>query len=89
MTDDDIIVKLTSFFRTEILEGAEIELAPSTPLLEFGLLNSMSVLLLLDHIEKTFAVTIAREDIKPENLKDLSTIAALVRRAHGQTKPGA
>ena len=54
--------------------------ASEEPVIELGLFNSMSLLSMLSFIEKQLGVVIPREDIKPENVTDLATIADLVRR---------
>ena len=80
MTKDEIIEVLKTFLLREVLEGSDVGLDAKTPLLELGLLNSMSVLLLLGEIDKKLGVVVPRDQIKPENLKDLDTIADLVLR---------
>jgi acyl carrier protein len=80
MTKDEIIELLKAFMLREVLEGADVGLDAKTQLLELGLLNSMSVLMLLGEIEKKLDVVVPRDQIKPENLKDLDTIADLVLR---------
>ena len=56
------------------------ELDPKTPLLEWGVIDSLALADVLAFIEDEFEVTIPAEEITPENLRDLESIAALVAR---------
>jgi acyl carrier protein len=81
MNDANVVEVLKQFFRREVLEGSEVGLDGTTPLLELGLLNSMSVLLLLNDIEQKLGVLISRDEVNPENLKDIDAIVRMVERA--------
>ena len=50
-----------------------------TDLLESGLLDSMGLVDLLVHIEKTFGLTIGLEDLNVEDFRSVATIAAVVK----------
>jgi acyl carrier protein len=81
MNDANVVEVLKQFFRREVLEGSDVGLDGTTPLLELGLLNSMSVLLLLNDIEQKLGVLISRDEVNPENLKDIDAIVRMVERA--------
>ncbi len=49
-----------------------------TDLLESGLLDSMGLVDLLVHIEKTFGLTIGLEELDVEDFRSVATIAAVV-----------
>jgi acyl carrier protein len=74
---------LLHYVAHEVLDGRELGLDADTPLLEWGVINSMEVARLLAFIQREFGVVIARHELAPENLKDIRSITALVLRAHG------
>jgi 2-hydroxymuconate-semialdehyde hydrolase len=70
--------KLHHFVGQEILEGQAPDLAPETPLLELGILNSMEVIALVSFIERTFGVAVPPDQIVPANFRNLLSIARFV-----------
>jgi acyl carrier protein len=56
------------------------ELDPKTPLMEWGVIDSLALTDVLAFIEDEFEVAIPPEEITPENLQDLEAIATLVAR---------
>lgn len=70
---------ITHYIASQILAGDRTGLDAQTPLLEWGILNSMEVLGLVDFLEDTFGIEIGAEDLRPHNLSDIAAIAALVR----------
>ncbi len=48
-------------------------------LLESGLLDSMGLVDLLVHLEKTFGLTIGLDELNVEDFRSVATIAAVVR----------
>jgi acyl carrier protein len=87
MTRDSVIATVREFLVREVLEGSDVGLDESTLLLELGLLNSLSVLLLLDEIEAQLGVAVPRDAVTPENLRDMGTIADMVLRTAGAPSP--
>jgi len=78
MIDAAIVEGLQTFISGQILEGEDLGLTATTPLLELGILNSMEVLSLIAFIESRFKVVVPPEQILADNFKDLQTIARLV-----------
>ena len=77
--------------RSAALNGATAELCrllsekllidvptPETDLLSTGLLDSLGLIQLLTHIEESFGVRIALDEIEIEDLRSVSSIASLV-----------
>ncbi len=54
--------------------------SPETDLLGSALLDSLALIQLLVHLEEKFGVPIALDEIEIEDLRSISTIAALVAR---------
>ncbi len=65
---------------SEILEGQDEDLLPTTPLLELGLLNSLEIRRLLAFIQARYDIVIPTEHVIAENLQNIRSIAALVDR---------
>ncbi len=54
------------------------ELAPGDSLLETGVIDSVGVLELIEHLEATYGLQIPDEDVLPENLDSVGAIAGYV-----------
>lgn len=78
MTDADILAGLHDYIANEVLEGEDVGLEASTPLLELGVLNSMEIMKLVSHIENRFEVTVPMGKILAESFKDLNAITDMV-----------
>jgi acyl carrier protein len=76
----DIETTLVAFIGNTFLGGQARDLDATTPLLDLGILDSMTTLVLLAFIEKQFGVAIAVQNVKPEDLRSVGDIAALIRR---------
>ncbi|HEV3076876.1 MAG TPA: acyl carrier protein [Thermoanaerobaculia bacterium] len=85
MIDLAVVEGLETFIRERILEGEEIGLTATTPLLDLGILNSMEILSLIAFIESRFRVAVPPERILADNFKDVQTIAGLVTSLGGAT----
>ncbi len=69
---DKIKAFLSRFFRRhEIQEDEDI--------FDLGFVNSLFAMQLVMFIEKEFGVTIANEDLEPENFKSINTIYDLIK----------
>jgi acyl carrier protein len=78
--DSGIAQILKVYFVEEILEGPVPGLTLETPLLEWGLLTSLSTMRLLSFINERFGVQVPAEEVVGKNLQDLGSIARLVGR---------
>lgn len=79
---DNLMERLLDFVQTTILNSesgsGKIELGPDTPLLEWGVLNSINTVRLLAYIRETFDVTIPPIYLTAKNFKNLDSIADMV-----------
>ena len=76
MTISDSIKK---FITAELVQddiGEPIE--DDTPLIDNGVIDSLGVMKLIAYLEETFAITVARDDLVPENFETPKLITALV-----------
>ncbi len=62
------------------LGGSGSELAGSDSLLEVGVIDSVGVLELIEHLESTYDFQIPDADVLPENLDSIDAIARYVSR---------
>jgi len=81
MQDDEISSALTGFISEKILEGEGADLDDDTPLLEWGVIDSIAMVSLLSFIQSRFAVRIPDGEVVPRNFHSIAAIGQLVKRA--------
>ena len=79
LTADQYIEPIRHYIERNHLDG-QSDLDPKTPLLEWGVIDSFALTDVLAFIEDEFEVEVPAEEITPENLRDLESIAALISR---------
>jgi clorobiocin biosynthesis protein CloN5 len=81
MQDRDTYERLRDFVAKELLNGDARELDAETPLLAWGILDSMSLIRLTDFIEEELKVQIPTDALADSaNLQNLGTIARMVTK---------
>jgi acyl carrier protein len=71
---------INDFISTELVpDAALLPLANDTPLLDSGILDSLSLLRLVVFLEKRFDITMGDADLLPENFASVNTICAYLR----------
>jgi acyl carrier protein len=75
----DVFHGVRSFLEKEVLKG-EGNVEPSTPLLEWGLLDSLNTVELVAYMEKRFDVTVPATAVTGENFRDLASICGMLSR---------
>lgn len=78
MQQSEVMQVLKEYISQEILEGKDIGLEATTPLLEWGIIDSLSFLRLINFIQDRFGLEIAPEKAVPDNFKDLDSMTNLV-----------
>lgn len=78
MQDQVMIDALRSYVSEHILQDGNAMLEPDTPLLEWGILNSISTVQLIGFIREEFAIDVPPEEIVGTNFKDLQSISQLL-----------
>jgi acyl carrier protein len=73
-----IISQLTRHIADNVLYGRDIGLDETTPLLEWGIINSLEIVRLLSFVHKQFNVEIPIDNVVPENFINLAAIADLL-----------
>ena len=80
MTRDEMLSELKEFVGKELLDGRDMGLNEHTPLLEWGVIDSLSVAELLGFTSERFGIDVPQSDVTPENLKDLDAYASMLMR---------
>ena len=76
--------RIRDFLIQDVLYDRDLrDLAMDENLIEKGLLDSLSILKVVTFCEEQFGVTIADQDVVPDNLESVRAMAALVERARG------
>jgi acyl carrier protein len=71
-------------FVLEIIQGTGVTaVAPDDDLLANGIIDSHGLMELVGFIEQRYGITVADDDLLPENFQSLSHIAAFVERKRG------
>lgn len=78
MKQTEVLEALKAYVAKEILDGNDIGLDGSTPLLEWGIINSMEIAKIIKFIQNRFNVEISNDKILPENFINLSVLSSLV-----------
>lgn len=79
MTADiaDLTTQITGFIH-ERFPATQDDLTPDAPLLEAGLVDSLGILDIVEHIEETYSVTIDDDELLADNFSSVAEIAAFV-----------
>ncbi|MGF1429067.1 acyl carrier protein [Kitasatospora sp. LaBMicrA B282] len=77
----EIQQRITAFVRERFLDGdPKGELEETTPLLEWGVLNSLNTVVLLTYVRTELGVTIPPRQLNAKDLKNVRAIAAMVAK---------
>ena len=78
MEQSKILDELKAYISREVLDGKDIGLDESTPLLEWGIINSMEIARIVGFIQNRLHVEIPDSKILPEYFINLEAISRLV-----------
>ena len=78
MKQIEILEALKGYISREILDGRDIGLDGSTPLLEWGIINSMEIARIVSFIQDRFHIEIPDDKIIAEHFINLSVLSQLV-----------
>lgn len=76
---NDIAATLRDFIRQNFLYGQPWTLTDRDSFLEHGLIDSTGVLELVAFLEQHFSITIADEELVPENLDSIENLVAFLQ----------
>jgi acyl carrier protein len=63
-------------------------LSDQDSLLETGVIDSLAMVDLIAHLEKTYGISIGEDDMVPENFDSIDSIASYVERRRGKPASG-
>jgi acyl carrier protein len=76
---------IEKFILSELTQGRGItEIDPQENLLSKGIVDSHGVMELVGFLEQRYGITVADEDLSPENFESVASIEAFVERKNGQ-----
>ena len=78
MQRDEIMKQLKIYVAEQVLDGKDIGLDETTPLLEWGIINSLEMVKLLRFIHQQFSIDIPTEKLVADSFTDVVSIANLV-----------
>lgn len=79
-----IMDELEGFIRREFLNGdMSAELSPATPLLDWGILNSMNTAHLAAFIRERFGAAVPPSAVTAANFRDIASISSMVATQTG------
>jgi acyl carrier protein len=81
-----VSAEVEQFILSELTQGRGItEIDPNENLLSKGIIDSHGVMELVGFLEERFGITVADEDLSPENFESVASIDAFVARKNGQS----
>jgi acyl carrier protein len=73
--------ELKTYIIDHILDGRDAdELALDSPLLEWGVIDSLTIVDLVDFVKTRFSIDLPAAELKPQNLESIQTFARLMER---------
>jgi acyl carrier protein len=77
---EEMLGELRQFVVEELLDGRDTGLDEHTPLLAWGVLDSLSVNQLLAFTRERFGLEVPQDEVTPDNLRDLDAYLDLLMR---------
>lgn len=84
MTRDQVRDRTADYICREFLGDNQISIEPDTPMLQWGILNSMNTARLLTFIRDEFGIIVPPTRITGKHFQTLNTIADLIYSLHGE-----
>jgi len=84
MTETDIKAQLTQFIVDNFMLARSVDVAATPSFLEAGIIDSTGVLELVQFIEDTFSLSVADEEMLPDNLDSLANLARFIQQKTAQ-----
>jgi acyl carrier protein len=86
MQRTEVMNALSDYIVNQILDGKNIGLDEATPLLEWGVINSMEMIRLLNFIAQRFGIDIPAEKMIADHFTNLASITDLVLGVAGSSE---
>ena len=78
MQYDAVLARLKEYIVTSVLDGAGAEINETTPLLEWGVMNSLEIVQLVSFVQENFSVAIPANKLIGDNFINLAAITHLI-----------
>lgn len=79
----DIAATIRTFITSNYLYREADSLADTDSFVEKGIIDSMGILELVKFLETTFAISVADDELVPDNFDSVRNVSAYVRRKMG------
>ena len=79
MNPETFIEPIRRYLIDHHLDGRD-DLQRTTPLMEWGVIDSFTIVDVLGFVDERFGITVPPWEITPANLRDLESLAALLAR---------
>lgn len=89
MHQSEVMESIKNYITERILDGKSIGLDATTPLLEWGVINSLEIVRLLSFFQSQFHIHVAVENMTADHFVNLAAITDLVVDAMRQQLPEA
>jgi acyl carrier protein len=80
VTREEMLGELKQFVGSELLDGRDAGLDEHTPLLAWGVIDSLSVAELVSFTSERFDIDVPQSEVSPDNLKDLDAYVGMLTR---------
>ena len=80
MTRSEMLGELRQFVVHELLDGRDTGLDEHTPLLAWGVIDSLSVAHLIQFTHERFGIEVPQREVTPDNLTDLDAYTDMLIR---------
>lgn len=77
-SNEELLSELTTYIEDRFLPEGESGIKPNTPLLEWGILTSITTTELISHIQAQYGIIIPPEKILGSHFKNLDAIVQLL-----------
>ncbi|MBF6064441.1 acyl carrier protein [Nocardia terpenica] len=85
MQQETIVAGVSDFIRREARWQADPSLLTSDyPLLDSGVIDSVTLLKMVAYLQKSFGIVVRDEDLLPENFADIDAVVRFVGECQGK-----
>ena len=78
MQRSEVLQQVRGYISKQVLDGRDIGLNETTPLLEWGLINSLEIVRLLSFVQQQFNIEVPGEMIIADHFINLASVTDLV-----------
>jgi acyl carrier protein len=89
MERHDVLEQLRTYIVEQVLDGKHSDVDETTPLLEWGVINSIEIVRLVTFIRKQFAIDISPAQMTADNFVDLNAITDVVMSSQSEVSTAA